>query len=164
MAKKSAAQAKLAPKENVKEKLEPIEDVFEDAKKMFIMTVETQIKTAKRVDNLLNIRDLAINFMGREWLSQLHDQELHYYKILQDLSVETYERILEASKGFELEEFLKPEIKDYYEDIVPKVENIDTIGSLLQAAIVFLSVQPYGNKLIQMHQLIQSELAKRGEL
>lgn len=161
MAKKSASQAKIKKPE---ETFEPIEEVFEEAKKLFVMTVETQIKTAKRVDNLLNIRELAINFRGREWLSALGDQEVPYYKILQNLSVSTYERILEASKGFDLEEFKKPEIKDYFEDIVPSSESVETMGDLLNAAIVFLSVQPYGNKLIQMHQLIQQELAKRGEL
>ena len=45
--KKSAAKAKIAP---IKPKLPPIEDVFNEAKEMFAMTVDVQIKNAERVD------------------------------------------------------------------------------------------------------------------
>ena len=157
MAKKSASQAKIKkPEEN----FEPIEEVFEEAKKLFIMTVETQIKTAERIDNLLNIRDLAYNFYHGEgsW------NDLDELKRLQDISVMAYKKVLEASKEFSLDEFRKPEIKDYYADLIPSVDDIENDGDLLDAVIIFLSIQPYGNKLVQMHQLIQQELAKRGEL
>lgn len=154
MAKKSASQAKVV---KPKLALEPMEDVFDDAVKLFLMTVETQIKTAHRVDNLLNIRDLSKTFWGL-------DKGLEYYKQMQQVSIETYEQILEASKKFALDEFRKPEIKDYYEHLVPKVEEIETEQQLFEAIIKFLSIQPYGNKLIQLHQLVQGELSKRGEL
>jgi hypothetical protein len=44
------------------------------------------------------------------------------------------------------------------------VEDIETEQQLFEAIIKFLSIQPYGNKLIQLHQLVQGELSKRGEL
>lgn len=158
MAKKAASMKAVKPKKQ-EENLPPIEKVFEEAKNLFLMTIETQIKTAARIDNLLNIRDLAQNF----WKDK-KDIDINYLKSLQQLSIMAYEEILEASKEFNLEEFKKPEVKDYYEHLVPKVEDVANEEELLAATIKFLSIQPYGNKLVQMHQLIQQELAKRQEI
>ena len=162
MAKRAASMKVVKKDEEKKEELEPIENVFEEAKKLFLMTVETQIKTAARVDNLLNIRDLALNFWKDKGLE--YHRSIAYLKKLQKVSIKAYEDILEESKKFDLDDFKKTEIRDYYESLVPKVDDITDEEELLQAVIRFLSIQPYGNKLVQMHQLIQQELAKRGEL
>lgn len=153
MASKSAAKLKPAPK---KPKLRPMEEVFQEAKDMFAMTVDTQIKTAKRVDNLLNIRD---------YLKAFSDEtpDLLKCKEYQQISIETYEKVRKAVDEFSLDEFEKETIKDYFEDILIDVDNIITEHDLCRAGLIFLSVQPYGNKLIKMHQLMQDEIAKRKE-
>ena len=157
MASKSAAKMKPVPKKEDLRPMRPIEEAFEEAKKMFVLTVETQVKTARRVDNLMNIRD----FCDRFWGDDPSKKDLSYYKDMQDLSVSTYEKIAEIAKTFDLVDFRAVEVRDYFEDLIPKVENIHTMQQLCEAALVFMSVQPYGGKLIQLHQLMQDECAKR---
>ena len=152
--KKSAAKAKIAP---IKPKLPPMEDVFNEAKEMFAMTVDVQIKNAERVDNLLNIRDMLKRF------SDIPTVKLDTCKYYQQVSVDTYKKIRERVDEFNLEEFKKETIKDYFEGIIPKVDDINNDKDLQEAAIIFMSVQPYGQKLIQLHQLMQDELYKREE-
>ena len=154
MAKKSAARAKIAPKQAA---LPPIEDVFNEAKEMFALTVDTQIKTASRVDNLLNIRDMVKRF----W--DLPTVKIDKCKKYQQVSIDAYKSIREQVDNFELAEFEKDTIKDYFEGIIPAVDDIKDDDQLLEAAIIFMSVQPYGQKLIQLHQLMQDEIAKRKE-
>ena len=151
MANKSAAKMKPMPK---KPKLPPMEDVFQEAKDMFAMTVDTQIKTAARVDNLMNIRD---------YLKAYFDEtpDIIKCKKYQQFSIDTYKKVREAVDQFSLEEFEKETIKDYFEDIIVKVENIKDDEDLCRAGLIFLSVQPYGNKLVKLHQLMQDEIAKR---
>ena len=164
MVKKSAARMKTYKGEHQAD-LPPIEEVFEDAKRMFVMTVDTQIKTARRVDNLMNIRDFCMKFWDDE--DQFEVQEcytLDYYKKMQQLSIDTYTRIKEIAETFELVDFRAIEIKDYFADIIPSVDSISTKQELCEAALIFMSVQPYGSKLIQMHQLMQDECAKRNIL
>ena len=155
--KKSASKAKVIKNEN-KIDLPPMEEVFESAKAMFLLTVETQIKTARRVDNLMNIRDYAQRFWGDE------KKDLDYFKVLWRKSIEIYQKIYECSEQFTLEEFLKDEIKDYYAELIPHTEDIEWDDELCEAGLIWLSVQPYGQKLIQLHQLIKDEAAKREEL
>lgn len=152
--KKSASKVKVIKNEN-KVELPPMEEVFENAKAMFLLTVETQIKTARRVDNLMNIRDYAQRFWGDE------KKDLDYFKVLWRKSIEIYQKIYECSKQFTLEEFLKDEIKDYYAELIPHTEDIEWDDELCEAGLIWLSVQPYGQKLIQLHQLIKDEAAKR---
>ena len=159
MAKKNPASMKVAKKAPAKVEMRPIEDVFEEAKEMFAMTVETQIKTAKRVDNMLNIRDYAMGFWKDKWQGEVdfkHIRELHA------LSIRTYERVLEAVRKFELEDFKKREIKDYFDGIIPTSDSISNERELERAGIIFLSVRPYGDKMLKMHQLIQDEMRQRG--
>lgn len=148
---KSAAKMKPAPK---KPELPPIEKVFDEAKEMFAMTVDTQVKTAERVDNLLNIRDYLKAFFGEA-------PDILKCKKYQQVSIDTYRQVRKAVDEFTLEDFEKETIKDYFEDILVKVENIVDDEDLCRAGLVFMSVQPYGGKLIKMHQLIQEEIAKR---
>lgn len=152
--KKSASKVKVIKNEN-KVELPPMEEVFENAKAMFLLTVETQIKTARRVDNLMNIRDYAQRFWGDE------KKDLDYFKVLWRKSIEIYQKIYECSEQFTLEEFLKDEIKDYYAELIPHTEDIEWDDELCEAGLIWLSVQPYGQKLIQLHQLIKDEAAKR---
>ena len=156
MAKRSAARLKPAPRGNAADE-RPIEDVFQEAKEMFVMTVDTQIKTARRVDNLLNIRDYCDRFWKNDGI---HDS-LSYYKKMQQLSIETYEKVKAAAETFELVDFRAIEIKDYFEGIIPDVDSIEDMQELCEAGLIYMSVQPYGGKLIQLHQLIQEECAKR---
>ena len=156
MARKSAAQLKPIPKKDA-EDLRPIEAVFEEAKEMFILTVDTQIKTAARVDNLLNIRDYCDHF----WKNDGMHESLDYYKKMQQLSIDTYKKVKEAAESFELVDFRAVEIKDYFAGIIPEVDTIENMQRLCEAGLIFMSVQPYGGKLIQLHQLMQDEFAKR---
>lgn len=151
MAGKSAAKAKIAPK---KPQLPPIEDVFKEAKEMFAITVDVQVKNAERVDNLMNIRD---------YLKAYFDEtpDVLKCKKYQQISIDTYKQVRKAVDEFSLEDFKQDTIKDYFEDIIVKSENVIDDEDLCRAGLIFLSVQPYGNKLIKMHQLIQDELRKR---
>jgi hypothetical protein len=156
MTAKSAAKVK--PVKVKQEELVPLDEMFKDAKDMFIMTVDTNILTAKRIDNLMNIRDLAIKFWG-DGHAKAHD--LSYLKELQKLSVHTYERIKEVAEAFELEEFCKQDMKDYFDEIIPTPEDIEDEHELIRAALIFLTVRPYGEKMLKMHQLILDEAGKR---
>lgn len=151
MAGKSAAKMKVAPK---KPKLPPMEEVFKEAKDMFAMTVDAQIKNAERVDNLMNIRD---------YLKAYFDETpgILACKVYQGISIDTYKKVREKVDEFSLEDFEKETIKDYFEDILIKPDDIKDDNDLCKAGLVFLSVQPYGNKLVKMHQLMQDEIAKR---
>ena len=158
MSKKSASQVKLAKKPD----LPPIEDVFKEAKEMFVLTVETQCRTAERVDNLLNIREYASNFWKVADPDQVVDFE--YIKQLHQLSLETYRKILERTKTFDIEDFKGDTVKDYYDGIVPSVDAVLNDDDLCRAGLVYLSVSPYGQKLVKLHQLIQDEIARRESL
>ena len=151
MAGKSAAKMKVAPK---KPKLPPMEEVFKEAKDMFAMTVDAQIKNAERVDNLMNIRD---------YLKAYFDETpgILVCKAYQGISIDTYKKVREKVDEFSLEDFEKETIKDYFEDILIEPDDIKDDNDLCKAGLVFLSVQPYGNKLVKMHQLMQDEIAKR---
>jgi len=160
MARKSAARMKVVKDDR---KLQPIEEVFEDAKKMFAMTVDTQVKLAGRVDNLMNIRDFARKFWGSKYDDMFMDgeEEWEYLQHLQNISIETYKDVRKRVDQFELVDFRAVEVKDYFADIIPDVKDIAGMGSLCVAALKFMSVQPYGSKLMQLHQMMQEEFAKR---
>ena len=144
------------------EDLMPVADMFEDAKDGFVLTVETNVITAKRIDYFMWLRDQAYKFWGNKLDDLLDmDKRLGYLKELQQTCVETYEKVAEIAKTFEYEEFAKDDMKDYFEDIVPKVEDINTEKEMLEAELIFLCVQPYGSKMNQLHNLITDELAKR---
>lgn len=156
MARKSAASVK--PVKSMKaEPLVPIEEVFATGKEGITLIVETNITTAKRVDNLLNIRDYALKFFEHSSF----EPDIAYYKELQKISVETYEKVLEIVKGMELDQFLPEELDDLFADIMPKAEDMLDEHDLCKAGIVYLSVKPYGNQIIRLHKMIQDELGKR---
>lgn len=167
MVRKSAAKIKPIKVANsdkfLKEnQLPPIEDTFEKMKQGYITTLETAIKLAERVDNLLNIRDYALKFWGNK-IDNLFTstEELAYYKELQDISVDTYRKMLGIANGFELSEFLKDDMVDYFEPIMPKVNDILTTKSLCAAGLEFLTIKPFGEKMAAMHHTILDEKKQR---
>lgn len=154
--RKSASQVKVVKPKSDAERLRQLWEEFEATKDMYLETLKVQIKTARRVDNMLNIRDYMIKFRNDS-----HPM-IEDIKFLLDVSVETYEKILERSKEFTVDEFMKPTLKDYYEGIVPDTATINTPAELEIAGIIFLSVQPYGQKMMQMHQYIQQCMDELG--
>lgn len=155
MTKKSAASAKVAPKKTEEELWKEMESVFDDAKWTFIETVKVQVKAAKRVDNYLNLRDLAMKF-------DYSGEDVRTIKGLQQGSIKVYEQIQEIAEGFQFDDFMHEQVPDFFEEIMPKVEDIHDNMSQLVAAIAFMSITPYGNNLIQMHNLMMQELERRG--
>ena len=140
----------------------PIEETWENNKQVFINTCEVNVENAKRIDNLLNIRDLAYKFWG-DMLDKQYDGEerIEYFKTLQDLSIRTYQKILDIIKTFELEEFLKEDMKDYFEDLMPKVDDVTIEEDLLEGMLIFLSVKPYGERMMQLHYTMMNEAEQR---
>ena len=158
MVKKSAASAKLkapkVPELTEEEKWEKLKGVFEDAKFTYIETVKVQVKAAQRVDNYLNIRELCEK-MGVE-------TSIQRTKDMLTISIQTYEKVQKIAEGFVFEDFIKSTCPDPFEDAMPQVRDIVTDVDEVAAAIKFMSITPYGNNLIQMHNLIMQEMDKLG--
>lgn len=152
MARKSAASAKLV---KPKPELRPLEEVFDEIVSVFKMTVEANVKTAMRVDNLVAVRQLYRDWYGKE------PNDIDVIKKLQKLTADTYSDILAATENFNIEDFKADEMKDYFEDIVPNCEDIDSDADLLNAHVKWLCVRDYGSKLVQAHQLFHQEMEKR---
>ena len=164
MSKKSASQFKPIKTQEVQQhELPSIEETFDNAKQAFVNTLEVSVRIAKRIDNFLNVRDYVINFYGRDWseIRRVGADRVEYIKRLQNITVSTYEKMLEKTLEFSLEEFSKEEMKDYYEEIVPDVESIDTMDKILEAGLIFLSVKPFGEKMTALHHTILDEIAQR---
>lgn len=159
MAKKSAASMKpkvtKVPELTEEQKWEEMKGIFEDAKWTFIETVKVQIKAAARVDNYLNLRELAMKFDHA-------GDDIKFIKGLQQGSIKVYEQVQKVAEGFKLEDFCKEQVPDLFEDIMPQVSDITDNDSQIVAAIGFMSITPYGNNMIQMHNLMMQEMDKRG--
>ena len=158
MTRKSAASAKAVKRENIP----PMEDVFKIMREGAVAIIETNVETAKRVDNLFNLRDMARRFWGDD---ATHNSP-SYYKQLHKLSVETYEKIEKIIKEkYTLEEFSKPLIDDWFKELIPTVDSLSDIDpqDMLDAMIIYMSVKPYGEKMLRDHQQIQEELERRKE-
>lgn len=137
-----------------------LEETWENAKQAFVNTAEVSVELAKRIDNLMNIRDMVYKF----W--ETSDREgypvtMRYLKNKMELSVMTYKRILEIVKTFEMEEFLKEDMKDYFEELIPNVDELVAEEDLLDAAIVFLTVKPWGEKMTALHHTMLDEKKQR---
>lgn len=159
MARKSAASAKpkvvKAPEKTEEQKWEELEKIFEDAKWTYIETVKVQVKAAKRVDNYLNLRELAMKF-------DFAGDDIKFIKELQSGSVKVYEQVQAIAESFKFEDFTREQVPDLFEELMPQVDDIVDNASQLIAAIAFMSITPYGNNLIQMHNLIMQEMNKLG--
>ena len=161
MTKKSAAQVKVVHPKSELEKSNAILEEFDVAKFGFVETLKVNIRIAKRVDNLLNIRDYVKNFWGEE--ANRHN-DIKYLKMLRDTGIECYERILKIAEGWTLEDFMKPDLDNYLEDVADynSSDELDSMEELAVAGIEFLSVKPWGEKMMGMHHMIQEKLIELG--
>ena len=167
MTRKSAAKAKVIKTENsskfLKEpELPPIEETFDKAKTSFIRTAEVAVVVAQRVDNLINIRKAAHEFWGNSFDEKFFvSDRMEYFKKLQGMTVGCYENILDIVNKFELDEFLKDEMKDYFEDIMPKTIDIISEEDLFEAYLLSGIIKPWGEKMTQLHYQMLDEQAQR---
>ena len=164
MAKKSAARIKTIKAkepEMHKPELPPIEETFDKMKETNIMLLETSVVLARRADNFANVRRFALELWGSDFCKDNADARMRYFRHLYELSIETYEKVLECARKFSLDEFSKPDMKDYFEDIIPKAEDILSERDLCDAELIFLIVKPWGEKMSAMHQQILDEIAMR---
>lgn len=140
-----------------------LEESWEKMKDIYVSTLEVSVENAKRIDNLLNIRDLVIKFYGTDYLDAMYDEDrfIAYLKEMQSLSIETYERMLDIARTFELKDFLLEDMPDWYAHLIPSVNRIESMPQLVEGALVFLSVKPFGEKMMQMHHAIMDEAEAR---
>lgn len=167
---KSAAQFKPVAKSGAAkhaarkqlEEMPTIEETWENAHNAFISTAEVAHDISKRIDNFMNVRDLAYKFWGAERMAEMKPAaRMTYLHKLHGVSVDTYGKIVEVVKTFEMEEFLKDEMRDYFGDIIPKVEDIEDEDALMEASIIFLTVKPWGEKMTALHRTMLDEKGKR---
>jgi len=165
MNKKSAASIKPvrnSSKNVTMPEFKPLEELFDTAKQGFLITIEANVDTSKRVDNLMSVRDVAYRFYGDRFDEiKLPKERIEYFKKLQAITTNTYEMILEAAMDFDLEEFKKKDMKDYFEHIIPETKDIKNEEDLLKSILIFQCVQPYGSKMSQLHQMVREEIEKR---
>ena len=167
MTRKSTSKVKVVKNQNSdkflkKPELPPIEETFNNIKQMIINTAEVSIVVAGRVNNLLNVRAAAYKFWGNELDAKLTDfQRMDYFKQLQAETVACYENILEIVKEFELDEFLKEDMKDYFEPLMPKSADVKTEEDLFRASLIADVVKPWGEKMTQLHHQMLDEQGQR---
>lgn len=167
MTRKSAAKAKAVKNNNsdkflVKPELPPIEETFENIKQVMVNTAEVQVQVAGRVENLVNIRLAAYQFYGNELDEKcLPKERMDFFKELMEITIEAYKQILDIVNSFELDEFLKEDMKDYFEDLMPSVENIITEEDLFVAKLIVDCVKPWGEKMNQLHYQMVDEQGQR---
>lgn len=159
MARKSAASVK--PKFKQPE-LPPIEETFDNAKQVFINTAEVAAVVAGRIDNLVNIRKAAYDFWGDELNEKLMTHKrVEQLKEWQGMTIDCYEDILDIVKQFELKEFLKEDMKDYFQPIMPVPNDIANEKDLFEAYLIAGIVKPWGEKMTQLHHQMLDEQAAR---
>lgn len=167
MTRKSAAKVKAMNNQNSSkflkhEKLPPIEETFDKIKQVIVNTAEVSVVVAGRVDNLINIRSAAYKFWGNELDAKyISEERMEYFKKLQGMTVGCYEDILDIVKSFELDEFLKEDMKDYFKDLMPKPEDIKTEEDLFEAGLIADIVKPWGEKMTQLHHQMLDERGQR---
>lgn len=153
MTKKSAARAKVVKPEpeemSIADKQEKLHKLFDENKWAFVETVKTQVRTADRFDNFANLRDLALRILEKE------DVTVSLVNALVEESINSYSLVQERAEKFEFEKFIEDEPFDYFEDIMPDRTKIVDDLDILYAVIRFMSVKPYGDKMLQMWQTIQ---------
>lgn len=161
MARKNIASMK--PAKHVKApELPPIEEVFDNAKQAFVNTAEVAVVISKRIDNLLNIRKAAYEFWGNMLDEKMLDSErIAYFKEKQAMTTAVYETILAVVKDFELDEFLKDDMRDYFEDVMPKADAVEKEEDLFNAFLVSGIVRPWGEKMTGLHHTMLDERDQR---
>lgn len=160
MTRKSAASVKAI--KNTKEELPPIEETFENMKQVMINTADAAILVANRIDNLINIRRACHEFFGNEFNDKhVYGVRVDYFKEKQELTIEAYKQIADVVRSFELEEFLKEDMKDYFNDLMPKCGAISSEEDLFNAFLIAGIVKPWGEKMNQMHYQMLDEAKMR---
>ena len=118
MAKKSAAQAKVKKVDFQTKQLPPIEETWEKIKQVYLTTLEVNIQLAQRIDNMLNLRDLAFKMLGEEYMWELEEEErIHLFKWMQDVSVKAYEDMYSISKDWTISQFTEEDMPDWFEGL-----------------------------------------------
>ena len=141
------------------QELPSLEETFENAKQVFINTAEVAVVISDRLDNLVNIRNAVIEFWGKNKLDEhLTKENISYFKELQKMITDTYAEILNVVKEFELDEFCKDDMKDYFEDLMPTPDEIETESDLFEAWLVASTVKPWGEKMTALHHQILDEM------
>ncbi len=167
MVRKSAAKAKVIKTANSDkflkhEELPPIEETFDNIKQVIVNTAEVSVVVAGRVENMGNLRAAAYKFWGNELDCRYTAHErMEYFKELQAKSIGCYESITEIIRSWTLDEFLKDDMKDYFQDIMPKVEDIETENDLFEAMLLADIIKPWGEKMTQLHHQMLDEQGKR---
>lgn len=167
MVRKSASKVKPIKVNNSSKflkqpELPPIEETFGNIKQVIVNTAEVAVVQAGRIANLANLREAAYRFWGNELDCKytMHER-MEYLKKLQGMTVGCYEDILDIVKSFELEEFLKEDMKDYFDDITPKVADVETENDLFEATIIMDIIKPWGEKMTQLHHQMLDEQGQR---
>jgi len=167
MTRKSAASAKVKriEVENSRQQehaLPSIEETFEGAKEMFLMTAEVAHRIARRADNMYNVRRAVYEFWGNHFEeSRLPKDRWDYIVAKTEMTSDIYSRVVEAIESFELEEFLKEDMKNYFEDIVPDIDDLHSEEDLFDAWIAVEIVKPWGEKMAALHQQMLQEKKAR---
>lgn len=167
MTRKSTAKAKVIKSQNSDKflkqpELPPIEETFDNIKQMMVNTAEVQIVVAGRIENLLNLRAAAYKFWGNELDNKyVMKERMEYIKKLQSITVGVYKDILDIIRSYEMDEFLKDDMKDYFADLMPQVADIETEEDLFEAGLVADCIKPWGEKMTQLHHQMLEERDKR---
>lgn len=162
MTRKSAARRKPIKPQHAEEQTYTLEETWENAKEVITMTAKVALENSKRIDNMLNVRDLLYKFWGNK-LDDFFDldKRMEYLHEMHHYSISLYEQVLEIVESFELEEFLKDDMKDYFKDMMPDCDAIDNENDLVRGALAFLTVKPWGEQMNQLHQTMLNEKSMR---
>lgn len=152
MTKKNAASAKIKavqpPELTEEEKLEKLRKEFDENKDAFLKTVDTQIVIAERYDNFANLWELAERVLDEKIEPSLA-------KALVEESKNSYQLVRECVEKFAFDDFMGDDLPDYFEGIKPKYEDCEDRLDHLYNIVRYMSVMPYGDKMLQMYQTIK---------
>ena len=157
MSRKSAASVKPKPIEKTAEEKEALlRKSFDENKWAFEETVKTQVQTSTRFDNYANLRDLALRVLDKDAVN------ISLVKDLMHESTRSYDLVLDRVRRFDYEKFVGDEPYDYFSDIMPDPEQIEDDMDFLYAVVRFMSVKPYGDKMLQMWQTLRQQKQELG--
>lgn len=161
MTRKSTARMKPSDKFAKAPELPPIEETFDNAKQAFKNTAEVAIVIAGRIDNLINIRKAYEEFWGEKPENRFANP-IDYLKEKQNLTKLCYENIADIVNSFELEEFLREDMKDYFDPIMPKSDDMISSEDLFDAFLLVGIIKPWGEKMTALHhQMLDEQDARK---
>lgn len=140
----------------------PIEETWEKMMTVNVAEIDGACAIAGRWDNFMNIRDLCYKVLGNYLDDALMlDERMGLFHEMHQLSIDTYAEIAKRVRTWSLEEFLKEEMPDYFEDMFRDPKEANTERDLIEGTVIFLTVKPWGEKMVQLHQQILFEQAQR---